>query len=152
MNIVSIDYSIGQKSLDIFISGCNGEHCEGCHNPELWDFSVGEDYSRATLNKIKKYVKDYDSLIDNILIMGGEPLDQDVYALRHLLRECSFLGKKVWLFTRYDLDKVPSNISIYCNYIKCGRFIPSLKTDNNIQYGIKLATSNQKIYAKHIDF
>ena len=32
------------------------------------------------------------------------------------------------------------------DYIKIGAYIPELTTDDNIQFGIKLATSNQKIY------
>lgn len=150
MNVVSVDYSIGTKSLDIFVSGCKPPHCTGCHNPELRDFSVGEEYSEKIIDRIKKYIKDYDSLIDNIFIMGGEPIDQDIYSLRHLLRECSFLNKKVWLFTRYSLNKVPMNIKICCNYIKCGRYIKELPKIE--QYGITLSSNNQKIFYRGIDF
>ena len=28
----------------IYCSGCEN-HCEGCHNPESWDFSAGEEIS-----------------------------------------------------------------------------------------------------------
>ena len=40
----------------------------------------------------------------------------------------------------------------YCDFIKVGAYIPELKTDNNIQQGIKLATSNQKILEKGKDY
>ena len=39
-----------------------------------------------------------------------------------------------------------------CDYIKTGEYDESLKCENNIQYGIKLATSNQKINKKGIDY
>ena len=39
-----------------------------------------------------------------------------------------------------------------CDYIKTGSYIEELKCDDNIQYGIKLATSNQKINKKGIDY
>jgi glutaminase len=39
-----------------------------------------------------------------------------------------------------------------CDYIKTGRYIPELKVNENVHYGINLATSNQKIYKKGIDY
>jgi len=152
MKIVFIEYSIAQKSIDIFLSGCLPPFCDGCCNPELQSFEVGEEYSEQTINNIKKYIQDYDNLIDNIFIVGGEPLHQDIYALRHLLRESSLLNKKIWLFTRLNLEDVPNNIKCYCDYIKIGKYDKELLTDDNIQFNIKLATSNQIIYKKGIDY
>ena len=45
-------------------------------------------------------------------------------------------------------DSFNSNFIIkkYCNYIKCGQYIEELSTNENIQYGVKLASSNQNIY------
>ena len=40
----------------------------------------------------------------------------------------------------------------FLDWVKIGRYIESLTTDNNIQYGIKLATSNQNIYKKGVDY
>ena len=40
----------------------------------------------------------------------------------------------------------------FLDWVKIGRYIESLTTDNNIQYGIKLATSNQHIYKKGVDY
>ena len=62
------------------------------------------------------------------------------------------MNKPIWVFTRYDIDKVPKEIKSLCNYIKCGRYKPELKCKNNIHYGIELATSNQKIYKKGVDY
>ena len=42
MNINSVDYSPNLMSLDIYISGCASPHCDGCHNPMLWDFEKGQ--------------------------------------------------------------------------------------------------------------
>ena len=38
------------------------------------------------------------------------------------------------------------------DYIKCGKYIPELTTDDNIQYGVHLATSNQRIYKCGVDY
>jgi len=148
MKIYTIDYSFATRSIDIFISGCSASpKCENCHNPELWDFNIGEEYNKNQLDTIGKYITDYGNIIDNIFIVGGEPLDQPVETLRHLLKQLNTLhDKPIWLFTRYSLSEVPSNIRHYCTYIKTGRYKPEHICKNNVQYGVKLATSNQQIH------
>lgn len=145
MKILYIDFTLKTKSLDIYTSGCKGPHCSGCHNPESWNFNQGDLCNELIIDKIKNYINDYNGLINNIMIFGGEPLDNNTNEVINFLSELKMLNKKIWLFTRYDLDKIPSKIINKCDYIKTGRYIPSLKTDDNIQYGIKLATSNQNI-------
>jgi hypothetical protein len=80
------------------------------------------------------------------MIFGGEPLDNDHDELLQLLFDLRGLNKKIWLFTRYEFDELPKFILDLCDYVKCGRYLEDLKTDNNIMFGIKLASSNQKIY------
>ena len=155
MNIIGTQYTLQYKSLDIYIAGCNGDkgvHCTSCHNPESWNFNQGELYNKEYFNKIKIKVKDFNNLIDNIMIFGGEPNDQNIDDLTFFLSDLKSLSKKIWLFTRYNIKDVPKFELGLCDYIKCGAYIPNLKTDDNVQYGIKLATSNQKIYKKGIDY
>lgn len=149
MNIIATQYTLQYKSLDIYIAGCKGQsgiHCKGCHNPTSWNFNQGEEYNQQYYEQTRKKVVGFDSMIDNIMIFGGEPLDQNHDELINFLFDMSRLNKKVWLFTRHDFDSVPSKVKILCHYIKCGDYIEELKTNDNIQYGIQLATSNQKIY------
>lgn len=152
MNITNIDYGMSDNSYSIFVSGCSGEpKCEGCFNPENWDFNVGKNWITYT-DKIKKDLTDFKTLIKRIIIVGGEPLDQDIMMLKQMLIFLKQFEIPIFLFTRYSLSEVPSTIKEYCDFIKCGAYIPSLTCDNNIQQGIKLATSNQKIYEKGIDY
>lgn len=148
MNIASIMYSIASKSLDIFISGCNAPHCKGCYNPELWGYNNGEYYEKK-LRYIEDTLNDFDLLIDNIFIMGGEPIDVYKKHQNKLEQLYVFLKKykkPIWTFTRYELELIPKFIKINSDYIKTGAYIPELKTENNIVFSIKLATSNQNIY------
>lgn len=148
MNIISLEYTLNIKSLDIYVSGCKGKsgiHCKGCHNPSTWNFNIGKDYT-SFFEKIENYIKDYNNLIDNIMIFGGEPLDQDINDLTMFLDYLKRFNKDIWLFTRYDYNEVSEDILNRLDYIKCGEYLEDLKVDDNIQYGIKLATSNQKIY------
>lgn len=157
MNILGTQFSISTHSFEIYVAGCNGQpHCKGCHNPESWDYTKGEIYDNDYFNKaIRSKVFLFQHLIQNIMIFGGEPLDRDIYekdGLFSLLQQCQTLHKPIWLFTRYDIDEVPDDIKAICDYIKCGKYIPELRSDHHVQYGIKLATSNQKIFKKGLDY
>jgi anaerobic ribonucleoside-triphosphate reductase activating protein len=147
MNILYTDFTLQDNALDVYVAGCNGSpHCTSCHNPESWNFDWGKSYNKEYFNYIKNTVDIFNTLIKKIRIFGGEPLDQNHNELIHMLFDLKLLNKEIWLFTRYEIDEVPKEIKVFCDFIKTGRYIPELKSDNNIQYGIKLASSNQKIY------
>jgi organic radical activating enzyme len=80
------------------------------------------------------------------MLFGGEPLDQNHDEFLDFLNKLKTLNKAIWLFTRYSIDEVPKNVKILCDYIKTGKYLPELKTNDNIMYGITLATSNQTIH------
>ena len=150
MRILATQYTLKTKTLEIYIAGCKGNpHCKGCHNKETWDFNQGEPYGEKVIKSIKNKIDSFPNLVDNIAIFGGEPLDSDISPL---LVNLSNFNLPIWIFTRYELDQVPSYVKDYCSYIKCGRYDEGLKTDDNEQYGIKLATSNQRIYKKGLDY
>lgn len=138
------------------MAGCKGDdklgHCPHCHNPETWNFNLGDLYDEVYFNKIKNKVQEFNNMIKNIEIYGGEPNDQNYIKLEHFLTDLKTLNKPIWLFTRYDLKDCPNFEYRLCDYIKCGRYIKELSCDNNSQYGFNLATSNQKIYKKGLDY
>ncbi len=144
MNIVATQYNLQNKTLEIYLSGCYG-NCFNCHNPELKDFKLG-NYYKFELPNILQKIKEFDCLIDDIWILGGEPLDNNLSELGDLLDNLKTVCNDIWLWTRNDINKIPMNIKNKCKYIKTGAYIEKLKTDDNIQYGVKLASSNQKIY------
>lgn len=81
MNIIDTQYTLMRKAFEIYVSGCAGNpHCEGCHTPWTWDFQIGNSY-KETYPKIEKLLRAYTPLIDNIMIFGGEPLDQNIEEL-----------------------------------------------------------------------
>ena len=152
MNIAYIDYSPATKSLDIFFSGCKGKLCSGCCNPELIDFNNGTDW-KNWVDKIEKYCHEYKGLIDNIFLLGGSPTHQNIDEMYEFLGTIFMLnGQKLWLFAREEINDIPELFKGLCDYIKCGPYIEELTCDENIQYGIKLATSNQKVYKRGVDY
>ena len=146
MNIVSTQYTLATKTLEIYVSGCDGICGSQCHNYELRDFNLGECYLKA-LPKILSKVECSGSMIDNIWVLGGEPMLQNLDELKDFVKKIKTTNKKLWLFTRFEYDEVIERFSDYnmFDYIKCGKYDVSCKTNDNIQHGIKLATSNQYI-------
>jgi anaerobic ribonucleoside-triphosphate reductase activating protein len=149
LKIAYIDYSINTRSLDIFTIGCNG-CCHNCCNPEIknWDID-GLSVNQAIL-KLKNLCKDFDKTIDRFIIVGGDPCDAELMTKGQVSlfidKIKSFSKKPIYLFTRHKLEDIPLSLKDKCDYIKTGEYIEELNVDNNIQYGIKLATSNQHIY------
>lgn len=141
MKIASTQYTTATKSLEIYLAGCDGS-CKECHNPELWDFELGDNYEEK-IEAIKAKIKKFDRLIDWIWILGGEPLLQDHKKLIHLMREIRAAGKPILLMTRFN--DIPREISRECDFIKTGEYIPELAGTGREYYGIQLATGNQKI-------
>jgi anaerobic ribonucleoside-triphosphate reductase activating protein len=155
VNILATQYTLLRKSLEIYVAGCkgnNGVHCTSCHNPESWEFNQGRIYNEFYFNKIKTKIDDFNDMINKIEIFGGEINDQNHEELEVFLKDLKSLDKEIWLFTRYDLKDCPRFELELCDYIKCGAYIPELSCNNNLQYGITLATSNQKIYKKGLDY
>ena len=156
MNILATQFTLEHKSLDIYTAGCNGcPHCTNCHNPESWDFSKGSFYNGNYKNFILNKIKNFDSLIDNIMIFGGEPLDNPIEEIIILLKDLKSSNKKIWLFTRFEIEEVKDKLkdNIYLiDFIKTGKYIPELSVEKNEYYGINLATSNQKILKRGKDY
>lgn len=153
MRILGTQFTLATRSFEIYISGCNGNpHCKNCHNPESWDFNLGEVLTDE-MNKVWfTKINEFDSIIDNIMIFGGEPNDNNHKELEQLLSSLLDSKKKIWLFTRYEKNELPKFEFDLCDYIKCGSYIPELTCEDNVQYGIKLATSNQYIIKKGKDY
>ena len=107
MKIIGIEYSFLTRGLDIYVSGCKGPHCIGCHNPETHSFRVGQVYNDSILMKIKNKIEGFSSMIDKIFIFGGEPLDQKLPDLYQMLDDLKQFNRPIWLFTKYDLKDVP---------------------------------------------
>lgn len=157
MNIITIDYSMATQSMDIFFSGCRmGSHCPGCHNSEAWDFNVGSDWT-SWITKIKNDICTFGGMIKRIFILGGEPLDQDhselIKFLDSIYTDAVLTNDiELWLFTRYEINQVPDEFKNIFHYIKTGPYREELTVTDNISYGVRLATSNQKVLKKGLDY
>lgn len=149
MNIYNIKvgsiHETSGLSLNIYLSGCLG-HCSGCHSQHTWDFKSGSELIVSELIEYIQSVPNYK--FDHICVLGGEPLDQPLNDLHDLLSElrCK-IGKPLWLYTSYEKHEIPTNILMLLDYLKTGKYIPNTPNAQK-QYGVYLASNNQKIYER----
>ena len=90
--------------VSLFVSGCTN-HCEGCFQPETWDFNYGNDFTEETENQILEMLApDY---ICGLTVLGGEPFEPEnqrvlVDFLRKVRRK--YPEKSIWCFTGFTLE------------------------------------------------
>lgn len=125
-------------SMTIWFSGCNFR-CKDCYNRKLWDKSFGSKHNASAVAKMVKALCNKLG-VKYVVLLGGEPLQQDKEELLSLCRLLNEAGLKIWLYTGYELHDVDKDILKYIYTIKCGRYMAELQQD-----GFP-ASSNQKVY------
>ncbi len=81
----------------VFMQGCP-LRCGCCHNPDTWDFALGEEYSAVQIaEKIERY-KEYFGDDGGVTVSGGEPLMQAEF-VRELFGLCRERGINTCLDT-----------------------------------------------------
>lgn len=134
-------------SITLFCTHC--EHkCKGCYSPCTWNAEAGEELTREIKNDILNKLET-EIMIGNFVFLGGDPLsklnrNETIEFAKEIKEKVPRIN--IWVYTGYDMDEIQDLDLSYFDYIKCGRYKEELSCKGNVQYGIKLATSNQKIY------
>ena len=134
-------------SLTIFFSHCDFR-CEGCQNPSTQSGEQGKEFTKDIEDYIINFFNE-NKMCANLVLSGGDPLSSTNRreVLDFLERFKSKLPEiNIWVYTGYELNKLTNEDLKDIDYIKCGTYQNKLSTKDNVQYGIKLATSNQNIY------
>ena len=134
-------------SLTIFFSHCDFR-CEGCQNPSTQSGDLGFEFDNGVIEYVNYFFIN-NPLCPNLVLSGGDPLStrnrkEVLLFLKRFKRKLPNIN--VWVYTGYELDKLTNEELEDIDYIKCGTYQNRLSTSDNIQYGIKLATSNQVLY------
>ena len=117
----------------VFLQGCN-HHCQGCQNPETWNFDGGTEISAKEIAEDFRKRK----LLDGITLSGGDPFFQQkaCVELIDLLD-----GVNVWIYTGFEYDEISeTELAKKADVLVVGKFVEELKCDG--QY---FGSSNQKI-------
>ena len=88
----------------LFVSGCRN-HCEGCFQPETWNFDNGEPFTAEVEDQIIESMK-YD-YVTGLTLLGGDPFEEENQAvlapfMNRFKTQCP--NKNVWAFTGYRLE------------------------------------------------
>lgn len=98
--------------LSVFVSGCTNQ-CEGCFQPQTWDFNYGKHYDEAMESFILEELSK--PFYRGISILGGEPFETSnqielIKLIRKIRKELP--NKDIWMYTgfTYDQDLVVGGI------------------------------------------
>ena len=97
-------------SVTFFTQGCP-HRCEGCHNPETWNFNGGKEFTPQVLEDIYEALE-ANKIERNFCIMGGEPLCQEnLFLILLVLTQVKtrFPKTKVYLWTGYYYEDLKHN-------------------------------------------
>lgn len=123
---VSIGNGLGCRYV-LWCSGCS-IRCEGCFNPETWDFNAGKPFDeKAKQFLFEQLSKPY---IKGLTISGGHALEPENFeTIMHLVKEVKtkFPTKDIWLYTGYLYEELYyrdiSRILLYIDVLVDGPYI-----------------------------
>lgn len=148
-NIAAIRFSLRDHALEIYVAGCQGI-CKGCQNPQLWDPTLGEEWV-SFKPEINNTLSEADTLVSSIRIYGGELLEKSKEDIIEFLEYLVTFNLPLWLFTRFELVNIEPELLKYFDYIKCGPY-DYTKVGSVTYYGVTLASTNQMIYKKGVNY
>lgn len=107
LNITSPDINNGNGvRATLWVAGCS-HHCDGCQNKWTWNHNQGREFGEWVFSELKEALdKEY---ISGLTLSGGDPLTQDIDALKSLTEIIAWFREKyptknIWLYTGYNID------------------------------------------------
>lgn len=95
-----------EVGMSLFVQGCPF-HCNGCFNPETWDFNGGKEWTPEIEEKFLKMIsRDY---IHRVTFIGGSPLcDENVEEVRDLIKRIidKYPNKQIWVYTGFKWESI----------------------------------------------
>lgn len=93
--------------VSLLVSGCR-RHCEGCFNPETWDFEHGQEFTDYTRAEISLALRP--GWIRGLSILGGEPFEPEnestLYGLITRLWQDGLARKDIWAYSGYRYEEL----------------------------------------------
>ena len=94
-------------SVSFFTQGCP-HRCQGCFNPETWDFNGGQEFTQEVLDNLILKINE-NNIERNFCILGGEPLCDENLFLTYLLvnkvKE-TYPNIKIFIWTGYTYEQL----------------------------------------------
>ena len=105
-NIKNYDIADGEGvRVTLFCSGCTNR-CEGCFQPETWDFCYGKEYTKETEDQLIQMLTNPN--IQGLTLLGGDPFEPYnqrtlITLLRRVKQELP--TKDVWAYTGFVYEQ-----------------------------------------------
>lgn len=105
-NIKNYDIADGEGvRVTLFCSGCTNR-CEGCFQPETWDFCYGKEYTKETEDQLIQMLTNLN--IQGLTLLGGDPFEPSnqrtlITLLRRVKQELP--TKDVWAYTGFVYEQ-----------------------------------------------
>ena len=92
--------------VTLFVSGCTNR-CEGCFQPQTWDFGYGQPFTAETEEKLLAMLApDY---IHGLTLLGGEPFEpENQRVLLPFIRRVreAYPDKSIWAFSGFTFEQL----------------------------------------------
>ncbi len=132
--------------VSLFVSGCR-HRCEGCFQPETWDFNYGEEFTDITIQQIISMMDK--PFVRGLTLLGGEPFEpENRRDLVKLLKRVRWQvpDKNVWAYSGYTYSEIlkmeePIPMLEYIDVLVDGPFILS-RRDITLRFR---GSANQRI-------
>ncbi|MDD2971007.1 MAG: anaerobic ribonucleoside-triphosphate reductase activating protein [Lachnospiraceae bacterium] len=89
----------------LFVSGCRN-HCEGCFQPETWDFANGMPFDEFVEEELLDSLKP--SYVAGLTLLGGDPFEEEnqkaILPFLGKVKE-QYPEKSIWAYTGYVLER-----------------------------------------------
>ena len=129
----------------LFVQGCPF-HCNGCFNPETWDFNKGQPWTKEIEEQFFKLMDK--PHITRVSILGGEPLalGENRRMVRYLLGEIKkrYPLISTWVYTGYKFEELyndDSELLLDIDILVDGQFILG-ERDLNLKFK---GSANQRV-------
>lgn len=95
--------------VTLFVSGCTN-HCEGCFQPQTWDFQFGKPFTRETEDTLLGMLAP--SYINGLTLLGGEPFEpENQRVLLPFMKRVKeeYPDKNIWVFSGFTYDELTTD-------------------------------------------
>lgn len=92
--------------VTLFVSGCT-HHCEGCFQPETWNFTYGQLFTAETEKELLEALKS--EYVQGLTLLGGEPMEPEnqrvLVSFLHKVK-AQYPKKNIWCFSGYLYEEL----------------------------------------------
>ena len=155
--LITNDFANGMGTcVSFWAQGCP-HHCQGCQNPETWDFNGGHELPTDIRSQIVKAIC-ANGITRNFSVLGGEPLcEENLEEIDQIITSVrtAYPHIKIFVWTGYTLEELQKekNLHIISILSQIDVLIdgPFIQDERDITLELR-GSKNQRILYHGVDF